>query len=102
MQCTVFRQGEIRIFCQQFPCRLLHLLKQTGILCQVGDLEWGQAMLPLSEEVAGTPQLEVSLGNAEAVGGAAHDLHALAAVLGDMVGHEDAIALCTATSHTSP
>ena len=45
MQCTVFRQGEIRIFCQQFPCRLLHLLKQTGILCQVGDLERGQAML---------------------------------------------------------
>ena len=60
---------------------LLGLLEQAGVPGQVGNAHLGQAVLPLAEKVAGSPELQVLLRDAEAVGGPGEDLRSRARVL---------------------
>ncbi|MNQ67371.1 hypothetical protein D3C85_818930 [compost metagenome] len=64
---------------QQGLRRVAHRRQQVGVAHQVGDLELQQAGLAGAEHLAGTAQLEVLLGDHEAVRSLAHDRQALAA-----------------------
>ena len=46
---------------QQLLGRLLRLLEQAHVPRKVRDAQLGQAVLPLAEEIAGSPQLQVLL-----------------------------------------
>ena len=69
---------------------------------QVGHPERRKTVLPLSEEVAGAAELQVGLSNLEAVTGAAHNLHPGAAVLCDVICHQNAVALFFAPAYAPP
>ena len=70
-----------------------HVAKELAIAGDVGNLQVeGDATLLRTLEVARATQLEVSLGNLEAIVGAHHDLEAFLAFFGELHrGYEDAV-----------
>ena len=61
----MLRPGQQRVAGQQLLRGIPGLGQQRHIAAEVGGLQRGQAVLAAAEEVAGTPQLQVLLGNAE-------------------------------------
>src|SRR5690606_18550640 len=66
---------------QQFTGGIAYCRQQIGVAHQVGDLELQQAGLAGAEHLPGAAQLQILLGDHEAVVGVAHDRQALAADL---------------------
>lgn len=60
---------------------------------KVGGSEGGQAVLPVAEKVPRSPELQILLGNAEAVPRFAQSLQPGLGVRIAVVGQEDAVAL---------
>ena len=52
----------------------LCLLQQRQVAIEIGNVQLGQAMLPITKEIAWSAQLEILVCNAEAVIGAAQHL----------------------------
>ena len=79
-------------------------LHQLAVGGNVGNLQVeGHAALLRAFQVAGSAQLQVGFGNAEAVVRLAHDVDALARVLRQLIGgDEDAERLVGAAPHTAP
>ena len=78
-------------------------LDDLSVAGYVGNLQVeGHSALLRAFKVAGPAQFQVSLGNAEAVVGVAHDVDACGRFLGQLVVcHEDAERLVGAASHAS-
>ena len=64
--------------------------EEVGIGEEVGDLEFGEAVLVGAEDAAGTTEAEVFFGEGKAVGGFFEDLQALLRLVGPGVGEEQA------------
>ncbi len=75
------------------------LLEHGAVPEEIGDAELGQSGLPRAEEVAGPAQLEVDLGDLEAVIGSGHGGDPAFGVLRGRAGEQDAVALPRAAAH---
>ena len=70
----MLRPGQVRVSLQELLCGLLGLGQKPGIPGQIRHSQLGQAVLPGAEEIAGSPELQVLLGNLKAVRGARQGL----------------------------
>src|SRR5437763_1029756 len=89
-QGEVFSGAESWVFGEKCKCVLARLVEHFEFLGNVGHLEFGQAVLAGSEELTGAAELEVHLGDLEAVGGAGHGPESLLGLVGRGVGDQQA------------
>lgn len=66
--------GQVGVLGQQGPGGGLGLVEQAHVPLQAGQLQLGQAVLPGPEKVPGAPELQVRLGDLEAVGSVPEEL----------------------------
>src|SRR5690606_32686663 len=52
---------------EQFPRGGAGLLEDVGVALEIGDQEGGQAVLPRAEQLAGSAELKINLGQFKAV-----------------------------------
>ena len=69
---VMFRLCKLRVRGKHFIGGAARLVHQFHIAFEVCYLQIRQAMLALAEEVAGAPQIQILLGNFEAIVGARH------------------------------
>src|SRR5271165_5005116 len=74
-------------------------LQQIHIANQVGDSQRRQTRLPRPKEFPRPPELHVHLGDVEAVVRFEHGTDALAAVVVELAGDQDAVTLLGAAAH---
>jgi len=80
---------------------VLGVLEEGHIAGEVGDLEGGETMLALAEEIAWAAEPEVLLGDLEAVIGFGHYLESGAGFLAVVIGDQDTVRLMRTASHAA-
>ena len=86
---------------QHIQCGVLRLLQRFHIIEQVGNLQFGQTMLPFTEKVAGAALFEVKFRHSKAIVCFGHQLQPCPGSFPFCVGDEDAVGLRLAASDTS-
>ena len=98
---AVFRLLQFRVRGQKLFGGVLGFPQYPGISRQVGHAQLGQAVLPLTEKVARSPQLQIFLRNTEAVGGLGQHLQPGAGIGVAVGGEQNTVRLPFAPSHPS-
>ena len=83
--------AQFRVDPKQFMRRILRFFQHDHVAAEIGNFQCGQTMLPLAEEITRSAQLEILLGDFEAVRGFRHNREPLAGIFIFIVGNEDAI-----------
>ena len=101
-QLPVLRGGQLIVLRQQLSRGGLRLVQQQHIAVEIGDLQHGQTVLPLAEEIAGTPELQILLRDLEAVVGVRQGLQSPLRLLAAALSHQHAVALGPAAAYAAP
>src|SRR5882724_11239720 len=78
------RPSHARVALEQLGGGRLRRLDELHVLFQIREAQQRLAALPLAEDLAGPAQLEIALGDREAVDALVDDLQPLARQLGDL------------------
>ena len=68
----MFRKSELRVVFENVLCRLSGGTQDVQVFGQIGDLQFGKTVLAGTEEIPGTAQLQIGLGDLKAVDRPAH------------------------------